>query len=62
MLEIASDDVDIIEPGYVIIVRPEPFYLTEEEDRNNEEIFEQEVNDVPGLLKRHSVKKIRSGS
>ena len=59
MLESPSDDNEDIEYADVIIVQPDPHYLTEEELGNDEDICEQEVKDVSGLLELHTVKKIR---
>ena len=50
MQEKPSDDDYSIETADVIIVLTEGLFHTDKEEKNNEEICEQEVNDVPGLL------------
>ena len=63
MQENPSDDEDAIESIDLFVRRPELLYHTREEDGNEEEIYDQELNDVLGLLRIHSVqKKFRGGS
>ena len=62
MLAKPSYDDDDTESIDVFLVRSEPLYHTNEEDGKDEEICEQEVNVVSGLLELRSFKKSRSAS